>query len=279
MDVNAAALGVAALSGFGVVGCYGYTAWMLRGLLAYERHHGGSERGVVARIPALVNEGAALAVDGWWHLWDIRAASRRQEPAVSTGPLVLCVHGFLQNGTNFCALRSDLASRGRASEAVALGRPWRDPAEYVAVLGERFDRLLAGHNAPIDVVCHSMGGLVLRRLLAERPALRGRIGRVVTVATPHFGTAALRGVRRFPEARWMRRRDGGWRGQPDLVTLLGAERVATIGSVDDGTVYPELSTRTPGAPHTSLSGIGHAGLLVWRPGRLAILNALRLPPR
>lgn len=41
---------------------------------------------------------------------------------------------------------------------------------------------------PIFLLAHSMGGLDCRRMLAQNAALAGRVRRLVTVATPHWGS-------------------------------------------------------------------------------------------
>jgi len=46
------------------------------------------------------------------------------------------------------------------------------------------------HDFPdgeIDFVVHSMGGLILRQLIAKEPVIAHRVGRVVDLATPHYG--------------------------------------------------------------------------------------------
>lgn len=45
-----------------------------------------------------------------------------------------------------------------------------------------------GGAEPIFMLAHSMGGLDCRRILATNAQLAGRVRRLVTVATPHFGS-------------------------------------------------------------------------------------------
>jgi triacylglycerol lipase len=46
-----------------------------------------------------------------------------------------------------------------------------------------------GHNnEPIFILAHSMGGLDSRRVIAHSNALQGRVKRLITIATPHFGS-------------------------------------------------------------------------------------------
>ena len=46
---------------------------------------------------------------------------------------------------------------------------------------------------PVHLVAHSMGGLVVRAALMEHPELWDRVGRIVFLGTPHYGSAAIGG--------------------------------------------------------------------------------------
>jgi pimeloyl-ACP methyl ester carboxylesterase len=79
----------------------------------------------------------------------------------------------------------------------AVGYDWRQDmwvtAEFVR---DRVQDLLARTVAPqVDVVTHSMGGLVLRAALARAPELKDQVRRVVHVCQPVYGAVVL--YRRF----------------------------------------------------------------------------------
>ena len=67
----------------------------------------------------------------------------------------------------------------------------------IETLGALFGQFLAGISAPqVDVVAHSMGGLIVRAYLAglqngaaSTPPQNTRIRKIVFIATPHFGAA------------------------------------------------------------------------------------------
>lgn len=46
---------------------------------------------------------------------------------------------------------------------------------------------------PVHIVAHSMGGLVVRAALMRHPELWSRIGRIVFLGTPHYGSPAIAG--------------------------------------------------------------------------------------
>lgn len=68
----------------------------------------------------------------------------------------------------------------------------------IETLGALFGQFLAGISAPqVDVVAHSMGGLIVRAYLAglqngaaSTPPQNTKIRKIVFIATPHFGAAA-----------------------------------------------------------------------------------------
>lgn len=194
------------------------------------------------------------------HLW-LPWSHRPWVPAAPVGPAVVLVHGFTQDGTNWLPLQRHLLAHARTSWAVSLGYPPQPIERYVFALQDRLEAAVRQFGAPVDVVAHSMGGVLLRVALARRPDLVAQVGRVVTIASPHRGTAASRGIR-LPETVFLGRRSRTLAELPQLGELLPPDRVTSLGSVDDTTVYPASSTPAGGSTHVELDGLGHAGLLV-----------------
>lgn len=219
----------------------------------FRLHMGSRAPGIWAVTRVQLHETLAWGRVGLWHgTWDWK-----HEQA----PDVLAIHGYTQNPSNWRGLQQRLASDGRRVRGVFLGFawPWRRVEGYAAPL-ERALEELAAEARQVDVVVHSMGGLVLRELLHRRPDLRPVVGRVVTMGTPHGGTAAARWGLVHPLGQL--RHGSGWLARlPALSELLPAERVATIGSTMDLIVYPASTTRQPGAEHREFDHVGHAGLL------------------
>lgn len=204
----------------------------------------------------------------WWaeavalvriHVWRLgRAPVRFRER--QDGRPVLCVHGFTQDRTNFVALRRRLFSLGRASVAIDLGVPGRHPRKLASRVIRALEDL-AG-DEPVDVVCHSMGGLVLRDALAQRPDLAAGIRTIVTLGSPHHGTAGARWPARiWPEAAGLARRSGWIAELPDFQTVAPSARAVTIGGSADYVVYPLDTCHLPGTERIDFHGVGHAGLL------------------
>ncbi|MEZ4315999.1 MAG: hypothetical protein R3F61_00775 [Myxococcota bacterium] len=212
-------------------------------------------------------EYAAVARIGWW-AFRAPLANPGRSP---DGRAVLFVHGYTQNSTNFWRLRQVFADLGRPTRAVFLGVawPWRRISHYGAALVRALER--AGTDS-VDVVAHSMGGLVLREVLRSRPDLAPRIHSVVTLGTPHHGTAAARWFRWMHPTHELSYRSEWIEALPSLAALLPGVPVTTVGGTADMIVYPVESTTQPGARHVRLFGVGHAGLLVHPDAIQAVLE-------
>jgi pimeloyl-ACP methyl ester carboxylesterase len=74
---------------------------------------------------------------------------------------------------------------------------WRRPLEASA--SRLRDAIVAAHAAngkkPVHVVAHSMGGLLVRTMLLQHgdAELWGKLGRIVFIGTPHYGSPAIAG--------------------------------------------------------------------------------------
>lgn len=198
-------------------------------------------------------------------LWGARAplaGGLRSPRGGATGPPVLCVHGFHMNGTCMWGIRRRLERSGRATSAVFLGLPYRPAAAYGPPLARALEALAA--RAPegrIDVVAHSMGGLVLRDVLGRRPDLARAVRRIVTLGTPHHGTALLAWFRFGPVWEAMRIGSPYLARLPDFAASAPGAEVWTLASQHDLVVYPLETAFLGGARQVTFRGIGHLGLL------------------
>lgn len=102
-------------------------------------------------------------------------------------PVVL-VHGFLGDPTNFLLLRSSLAARGMQNFASFSYAPRLDYQRVARRLSHAIEAVcLTTGSQQVDVVGHSLGGLVARYLIEmEGPA---RVRRLVTMGSPYFASA------------------------------------------------------------------------------------------
>jgi len=126
-----------------------------------------------------------------WQTWE--AMDALVQPDYPDAPPIVLIHGW--NGGEFTwpdpkslarleqSLRRDVYLFTYRTGIVANRYP---PIE---ILEEKLDRFL-GRYPQVDVVAHSMGGLLLRQYLshhADNP-----VRRIVFLSTPHFGTHAAR---------------------------------------------------------------------------------------
>jgi len=177
-------------------------------------------------------------------------------------PVVL-VHGVVADGTAMWALRRTFHAMGRATHSPSLGGPFRPVEAYAARLVPVLAEAIATANddEKIDVVCHSMGGVVLRVVLRDNPEMAARIGNIVTLAAPHAGTVTADGVP-VAEARQLARNSPWLRALPSLRELVPHARITTIASHTDAVVFPHETSRVLGASEHELLDMGHSEMLM-----------------
>ncbi len=169
----------------------------------------------------------------------------------------LFVHGFMAHGAVFAPLREHVEkSTGRSTSEISYG-----PLERFERVAERVARAIddAGAERPIAVVGHSLGGLLLRWAIQELGG-SARVDRMITLATPHFGTNAARiGVGPLVTALrpgsdvLLRLEQGRTRAAHVRHVALVAER--------DRMIRPVASAALPGAEVHWLAGLGHNEML------------------
>lgn len=98
---------------------------------------------------------------------------------------VVFVHGLFGHATNFSDLRGHLATRGIGRFASFSYLPRLDFARLAPRLAEHIDGICEATGArAVDVVGHSLGGLIARYLVATSP--RVPVRRLVTLGSPYF---------------------------------------------------------------------------------------------
>ncbi|MDP2317631.1 MAG: hypothetical protein Q8P41_32395 [Pseudomonadota bacterium] len=246
---------------------WGIGAWLLFMSLrrrAYFRYKGMEPPPLsnLAFAQYALREGISMLTLLWWRARAALSDGPRAPTGPVTGPPVLCVHGITQNGTNLWGIRRALGRRGRATRAVSLGLFGRPLTAYVPPLERAFRELVAASpDGRVDVVAHSMGGVVLRMMLAGHPDLAPHLRRVVTLGSPHAGTASGRGLPLGGSVRLLGRRSALLR---DLPGFPSSATLTTVSARHDLIVYPQDTCHLPGARTIDLPDIGHVGLLTRR---------------
>jgi pimeloyl-ACP methyl ester carboxylesterase len=184
-----------------------------------------------------------------------------------TRPPVIFVHGLYHNRTAWFFYLHWFRRWGwRHLKAITLRGTFRPVAEHATTLAHEVDEVLRQTGSTsVDLVGHSMGGLVIRAFVAQtsNPSV---VRTIVTLGTPHAGSKlavfAVGKVRRdlLP-------------GSPFLASLnaQGAPaprngRLYAIYSIVDNMVLPNESARAGGEGVTCLETgpVNHVGLLFSR---------------
>lgn len=175
---------------------------------------------------------------------------------------VLLIHGYACNSGYWLPM-SKLLTQARISHyGIDLEPPGASIDDFVPQVQAAVQRLRdATGSEQVIIVGHSMGGLVARAYL-RACALRGepaQVARVITLGTPHHGTA-LAHFGPGSNAAQMRR-DSPW-----LAALAASEAntqrmlISSIYSVHDNIVAPQDSSALPGARNLVFGAIGHVAL-------------------
>lgn len=192
---------------------------------------------------------------------------------------LLFVHGLGGHRGNFGLMRGLLGLSGRTrSWAIGLGdAPLPQMAAAVQAAVARIVQLCGiPPEGTIDLVAHSMGGLVARLALLDPPTC-ARVGTLVTLGTPHGGTEAARfgathHVKELrPDSETLRRLavQLPWRGPPAL------PRLVCLWSGSDVLLLPAGTARVEGAEAVELQGFTHYSYLIHPRAAAAVLEALR----
>lgn len=145
--------------------------------------------------------------------------------------LAVCLHGFLRTGASMLPVRLRLRREGWSEVQTPT---WRYELADLPALGRRASDTIralsdANDGAPIDVVTHSMGGLVIRAALAHGPP----VGRIVMLAPPNNGARMAQKVRKFVPVHLL-----GWDPlaplQPGATEHLPTGDAAEIGVLTGG---------------------------------------------
>mgnify|MGYP002633649491 CR=1 FL=1 len=212
----------------------------------------------------------------------ITSLGPRHTPPVAKGddghrPLIL-VHGLGGNRGNFRLMRGWLGLQGRR-RSYAVGLPVDVPlADLGRHLAHYVDEVVAvnklGNDSQVDIVAHSMGGLVARLALLDVGTAQ-RVHSLITLGTPHHGTQAARftghhrGRDLRPDSDVMQQLAG-------QVPWHGPVRLVCLWSHADPLMQPADTARVEGAENLELPQMTHIQYLLdrraWRAVREALID-------
>ena len=187
-----------------------------------------------------------------------------------TGQTVVLIHGLYTHGLIMEPLARRLRAAGYRAITFSYPSVRRRPADNAKALG----KWLGGLDGPrVHLLAHSLGGLIVRHLLADCDASLAS-GRVVTLGTPHQGSLVARSLNAH-RLRFMLRRSGEggllqgmppWLGQRELGSIAGTRNiglgrlVSRLPGPADGSVTV-AETRLPGMTDHICLPVSHTQML------------------
>ena len=214
---------------------------------------------------------ASTRVFAWWLPWRHRAEPDHLAGA-ARGAGVLLVHGYLCNRGIWRGWMRRLRAQGIPFVAVDLEPVLGRVEDTVPALEAGLRRLEAATTAPVVVVAHSMGGMVLRRWWVDHDGDR-RVHRAITLGTPHRGTWLAR-LGLSPNARQMRVGSAWIAALQAVEPANRAQRFTCFRSGCDNVVFPPGGATLPGADDRLLEGVAHVAMVDHRAVWVETLRAL-----
>ena len=234
-------------------------------LRAYElRAHGPREgaHGVAARLVAGAEELAAALV--CLVLWPLAYLPVGPRGGDATGRPVLLIHGWGMNRTSMWRLEQRLRRAGRPVAIAEYPSTAADMDTRVVALAVEFRGLLESSGADrIDVVAHSLGGVLLRAVagIENAEGMLGRhFGNVVTLGSPHQGTP-LACLFDHPSVISLRPRSRYLLRLADAEASLPGDHFVSLASTFDSIVFPSDASYLPEAFNVRIDLVGHTALL------------------
>jgi pimeloyl-ACP methyl ester carboxylesterase len=216
---------------------------------------------------ALVELWACFLLLPFWPLWWLIGGSyrvAREGVGEARGPRrpVILLHGFAMNRTNWLWLGRRLAARGIGplyGVSYFSPQPVRRSAERLARFVEHVRARTQCDR--VDVVAHSLGGVIVRYYI-ERLGGAAHIGRVVTIGSPHRGTAVARFGVGMPSAGESRIGSDFWTELGPVAAREGLQLTSVWSRADAIIEPPESASIAPAGEDRVFDDLGHLSLLL-----------------
>jgi triacylglycerol esterase/lipase EstA (alpha/beta hydrolase family) len=176
------------------------------------------------------------------------------------------IHGFVSNRGLWTPWLARLRAAGRAFVALDLEPVFGSIDDYVALIEDAVTRVTEATHRPPVLVCHSMGGLAARAWLRQHSGAH-RVARIITIGTPHHGTALARlsgliGAKNarqmHPAKPWLR--DMFADESSGYTTMAKYKPFVCYYSNSDNIVMPASTACLPGADNRHVPGVAHVAL-------------------
>lgn len=205
-----------------------------------------------------------MRIFGWQQPW-AHAAEADHLPSSARGRRgVLLVHGFYCNRGFWNTWMPRLRRAGVPFIAISLEPPQAGIGEQARGLQQAWLKLIEVTGLEPLWVGHSMGGLAIRSwLAAQSDEVAGR-QEVITIGSPHHGTA-LAAWAHSTAALQMRMGSDFLHNLNARDTPASLSRFTCYWSVCDNVVFPAHSATLAGARNIHLPGLPHVGLAMAAP--------------
>jgi triacylglycerol esterase/lipase EstA (alpha/beta hydrolase family) len=196
----------------------------------------------------------------WWQPFRTQAIPDFLPPSDKAG--VVFIHGFFCNRAFWAPWMTLLRAQNRAFAAVTLEPAFGSIDDYAKLVEAAVAKVTQATGQQPTLICHSMGGLAARAWMRSNPANDARIQRVITIGTPHFGTALSteKALLPFTNTHQMQRL-GPWTQQ--LAKDEPASRYTKFTcwySNCDNIVVPTSTAMLPGADNRLVTAQGHVSM-------------------
>lgn len=220
--------------------------------------------GPIAALRLFATEFASTMTSSSWSM-PFQSFTSRLSPSPNGLP-VLLIHGYGCNSGYWHKMSKTLCNADVSHRAVSMEPVFGGIDEYVPLLHQAVEQLCreTGHQR-IIVLAHSMGGLAARTYLRIHGS--SRIAKVITLGTPHHGTALANfGLgTNTRQMHWTLSQQEGLSSEwlrelaasetPELRRLF-----VSIYSHHDNIISPQTSAKLEGAENIEFGGIGHVAL-------------------
>lgn len=201
--------------------------------------------------------------------------------AVNPRP-VLLVHGIVHNASAFIPLKKRMeADAWKNVYSINYSTRHGSFTKMVDTVSKRVDEIIEETKSPqIDIVAHSLGGLVSRYFMSVGSG-RGKVHHLVTLGTPHRGTP----LSLFLKYSLLSGLNTDLRADSYIIRMLNetalprGSQLTSIYSRYDFVSWPGENCTVDGLPHSSfcnieLPKVGHLGLLYSEDAFSAVMKKL-----
>ncbi len=245
-----------------VVGVYyGYFALLFIAIHYMNRSDPQPRATLWALVQAWLHESvAAVKVFLWWQPFRQAAIADNLAPSSQRG--VVFIHGFFCNRGFWTPWMRQLIRQNRVFVAVTLEPAFGSIDDYAELVEAAVTQVTAATGQAPTLICHSMGGLAARVWLRSQAQNDDRVDRIITLGTPHFGTALStdRALLPFINTHQMRRLGVWTQGLTQGELAARYAKFTCWYSNCDNIVVPTSTAMLPGADNRLLTAQGHVSM-------------------